>query len=103
MMSYEIDVLRALARLQRRRLGVDEAALAMRVGGDRARVRCALRVLARAELVENTKVGVRLTMAGLVVAVAMRPARIVIHPARDRRARGVHQGAGRACRGNRAA
>lgn len=69
-MSLEIDVLRALLRLARRRTPPTIEQLVVRVGGDDADVRRALRSLARDGLVQRTPAGVRLSMAGLAVAVA---------------------------------
>jgi len=92
-MSTEIAVLRALLRLSRRtaRPTQPEATLdelVARVGGEPAEVLRALRSLARAELVQRTPAGPRLSLAGLAVAVACgsaarstRPSRVV-RPAR---------------------
>ena len=62
-------VLRALARLSRKRKAVDCEALALRAGGSLEDVRAALGRLSRAQLVDRTGEP-RLTMAGLAVAVA---------------------------------
>lgn len=67
-MSYEIDVLRALFRLARKRTHASHEDLLVRVGGDLRDVRRALTVLARAGLVHRTVDGPRLTLAGLAVA-----------------------------------
>lgn len=69
-MSLEIDVLRALLRLARRRSPPTLAQVVTRVGGDEAAVRRALRTLARSGLVQRAPAGVRLSLPGLAVAVA---------------------------------
>ncbi|HVH47503.1 MAG TPA: hypothetical protein VM925_34445 [Labilithrix sp.] len=69
-MSLEIDVLRALLRLARRRKPPTFEQLFGRVGGDDAAVRCALRSLAKRGLVQRTPAGLRLSLPGLAVAVA---------------------------------
>jgi DNA-binding IclR family transcriptional regulator len=69
-MSLEIDVLRALLRLARRRTPPTLEQLVVRVGGDAADVRRALASLARSGLVQRTPAGVRLSLAGFAVAVA---------------------------------
>jgi len=69
-MSLEIDVLRALLRLARRRTPPTLEQLVVRVGGEEADVRRALRSLAKSGLVQRTPGGLRLSMAGLAVAVA---------------------------------
>src|SRR5690242_16156173 len=69
-MSHEIDVLRALLRLARRRTPPTLEQLFVRVGGDEASVRLALRSLARKGLVQRTPAGLRLSLPGLAVAVA---------------------------------
>jgi len=69
-MSLEIDVLRALLRLARRRTPPTLEQIVVRVGGEEADVRRALRSLARSGLVQRTPAGLRLSMAGLAVAVA---------------------------------
>ncbi len=69
-MSLEIDVLRALLRLARRRTPPTLEQLLVRVGGQEADVSRALRSLARNGLVQKTPAGLRLSMAGLAVAVA---------------------------------
>jgi RIO-like serine/threonine protein kinase len=65
----ELTLLRALARLSRMRRAVDLEALALRAGGSVEDVRAAVARLSRASLVDRTG-GLRLTMAGLAVAVA---------------------------------
>lgn len=76
-MSLEIDVLRALLRLARRRTPPTLEQLVVRVGGEEADVRRALSSLAKSQLVQRTPAGLRLSLAGLAVAVAcaQRPAR----------------------------
>jgi RIO-like serine/threonine protein kinase len=69
MNNLDLTVLRALARLSRARKAVDCEALALRAGGSLEDVRGALGRLSREQLVERSS-GVRLTMAGLAVAVA---------------------------------
>jgi DNA-binding IclR family transcriptional regulator len=69
-MSLEIDVLRALLRLARRRTPPTLEQLFVRVGGDEPAVRLALRSLARRGLVQRTPAGLRLSLPGLAVAVA---------------------------------
>jgi DNA-binding IclR family transcriptional regulator len=69
-MSLEIDVLRALLRLARRRTPPTLEQLVVRVGGEEADVRRALVSLARSGLVQRTPGGLRLSLAGLAVAVA---------------------------------
>ena len=69
MTNLDLTVLRALARLSRMRKTVDCEALALRAGGSLDDVRAALGRLSRASLVDRSA-GVRLTMAGLAVAVA---------------------------------
>lgn len=84
-MKLEIDVLRALLRLARRRTPPTLDQLVVRVRGDEALVRRALGALARSGLVEESAAGARLTMAGLAVAVAVaqRPKREKASPARS--------------------
>jgi hypothetical protein len=86
-MSYEIQVLRAMLRLARRREVADEAALLVRVGGTAAAIRTALRRLEKELLVERLDAGrARLTMNGFAIAVATaklsstRAARVVAEP-----------------------
>jgi Mn-dependent DtxR family transcriptional regulator len=75
-MGYDISVLRAILRLARRRLGADLQEIGLRVTGGEPDVRAAIRRLERAGLVEAATGGaVRLTMAGLTVAVASLPRR----------------------------
>ena len=69
-MGYDISVLRAILRLARRRLGADLEQISLRVTGEGGDVRSAVRRLERAGLVARTNDTVRLTMAGLAVAVA---------------------------------
>jgi len=68
-------VLGAMLRLARRRVAADSGELFERVGIDRARIRAALGRLDAAGFVERRPQGARLTMSGLAVAVALRPAR----------------------------
>lgn len=85
-MSLEIDVLRALLRLARRRTPPTLEQLVVRVGGDEADVRRALGALAKRGLVQRTPAGLGLSLAGLAVAVACaqrpatRPARVAARP-----------------------
>ncbi len=69
-MSCEIAVLRALLRLSRRRTPATLEQLLVRVRDDQNDVLRALRALARSGLVYRSQRGLRLTMAGLAVAVA---------------------------------
>lgn len=69
-MSLEIDVLRALLRLARRRRPPTLEQLVDRVGGEEADVHRALASLARGGLVQRTPAGLRLSLSGLAVAVA---------------------------------
>ncbi|MBX3210067.1 MAG: hypothetical protein KF764_33865 [Labilithrix sp.] len=69
-MSLEIDVLRALLRLARRRTPPTLEQLVVRVGGEETDVRRALGSLARSGLVQRSPAGLRLSLAGLAVAVA---------------------------------
>lgn len=75
-MSIEAAVLGAMLRVARRCEEADEEALAVRVGGEKASVRAALRSLDAAGLVERrTGRAPRLTMAGLAMAVGLLPPR----------------------------
>lgn len=69
-MSLEIDVLRALLRLARRRSAPSLDQIVVRVGEDEPSVRTALRSLARRGLVQHMAGGLRLSLPGLAVAVA---------------------------------
>ncbi len=69
-MNLEVDVLRALLRLARRRNPPTLEQLVVRVGGEDAAVRTALASLARSGLVQRSAAGVRLSLPGLAVAVA---------------------------------
>jgi DNA-binding IclR family transcriptional regulator len=69
-MSHEITVLRSLLRLARRRRGPSLADLVERTGRPEREVRRALFSLARSGLVQRTPAGLRLSLAGLAVAVA---------------------------------
>jgi RIO-like serine/threonine protein kinase len=70
--TLDLTVLRAIARLSRKGMGSDLSALAVRAGGSLEDVRGALGRLSRAQLVDRSdaRKGVRLTMAGLAIAVA---------------------------------
>jgi DNA-binding IclR family transcriptional regulator len=70
MNATELDVLRALLRLARRRTPPSLEALVVRVGVEEPEVRNALRVLAWQGLVQRTPSGLGLSMHGLAVAVA---------------------------------
>lgn len=71
-MQYDISVLRAILRLSRHRRSVDQASLVLRVEGDDADVRGALRRLESEGLVLRTADITHLTMMGLAVGVALR-------------------------------
>lgn len=80
-MSYEIQVLRALLRLARRRQMADEVELLDRVGGTAADLRVALRRLEKQDLVERfDATRARLTMNGFAVAVATAKIKIAAKP-----------------------
>lgn len=85
MNNLDLTVLRALARLSRMRKAVDCEALALRAGGSIEEVRGALGRLSREQLVDRAT-GMRLTMAGLAVAVASAG-----EVARGRRARTIRR------------
>jgi hypothetical protein len=70
LMNLEIDVLRALLRLARRRTPPTIEQVLVRVGDDELAVRSALSSLARRGLVQRTPAGLRLSLPGLAVAVA---------------------------------
>jgi hypothetical protein len=69
--SLEVDVLRAMLRLARRRTTPSIEAILLRVPADEPAVRQSLRTLIRANLVHVTPKGPRLTLVGFAVAVAM--------------------------------
>jgi DNA-binding IclR family transcriptional regulator len=69
-MSLQIDVLRALLRLARRRTPPTLEQILVRVGGEEDDVRRALGSLAKSGLVQRTPAGLRLSFAGFAVAVA---------------------------------
>ncbi len=70
-MSHEIQVLRAMLRLARKREAADEAALLVRVGGTVAELRTALRRLEKQDLVARIDAThAQLTLAGFAVALA---------------------------------
>ena len=69
-MSLEIDVLRALLRLARRRTSPTIEQILLRVRADEPAVRRALAALTRGGLVNTTPKGPRLSLPGFAVAVA---------------------------------
>jgi len=69
--SLEVDVLRAMLRLARRRTAPSVEQLLLRVPADEPAVRRSLSTLIRANLVHVTPKGPRLTLVGFAVAVAM--------------------------------
>ncbi len=69
-MSLEIDVLRAMLRLARRRTAPTIEQLLLRIQADEPAVRRALGALTRAGLVNPTPKGPRLSLTGFAVAVA---------------------------------
>jgi hypothetical protein len=71
--SLEVDVLRAMLRLARRRTTPSVEAILVRcpAPADADAVRTSLRTLVRANLVHVTPKGPRLTLVGFAVAVAM--------------------------------
>lgn len=72
--QLEIDVLRALYRLSRRRAPEPTLELlAARVDSDHASVRRALFGLAQNGLIQRTPAGLRLSLEGLAVAVSAAP------------------------------
>lgn len=74
-MHTELAILRAMLRLQRRRVVPDVETLLDRVGGTEAELRVALRALEGGGYVERRAHGqATLTMAGLALAVAQIPA-----------------------------
>ena len=91
-MSLEIDVLRALLRLARRRTPPTIEQLLLRVGAGEPAVRRALAALIRGGLVHQTPKGPRLSLSGFAVAVAyaQRPRPVAVArtsvPLRRRRA-----------------
>jgi Mn-dependent DtxR family transcriptional regulator len=73
-MTFDANVLRALLRLARRREAAAVDSVAVRVSGTPAQVRASMRRLRSGGLVEMRATGeVRLTMAGLAVAIALLP------------------------------
>ncbi len=70
-MNHEIDTLRALLRLARRRTPPTLEQLVVRVGGEEDDVRRAVASLGRRGLVQRTPAGLRLSLAGFAVAVAL--------------------------------
>jgi DNA-binding Lrp family transcriptional regulator len=85
MNTTDAKVLRALLRLARRRLAADIEAIVLRVGASPAAVRAALRRLDAQGLLERGPT-IRLTMAGLALAVALLPA-AAMAPAQHRTVR----------------
>lgn len=87
-MTLEIDVLRALLRLARRRTAPTLEQLLVRVDADQDALERALAALVRADLVHHTPKGPRLTLTGFAIAVAyaQRPAAQVSAPAPARAA-----------------
>lgn len=74
--EYELTVLRAMARLQRKRATVDAGALLVRAGGTPRDLRNALRALERAGwIVRTSEATGRLTLPGLAIAVSSAAAR----------------------------
>jgi RIO-like serine/threonine protein kinase len=72
-MNQDLFVLRAMARLSRRGKAIDCESLSIHGGGSLDDVRAALGRLSRAALVDRSGTrGVRLTLAGLALAVASR-------------------------------
>ena len=69
-MSLEIDVLRAMLRLARRRTAPTVEQLLLRVNADENALRRALTTLIRGDLVNVTPKGPRLSLTGFAVAVA---------------------------------
>jgi RIO-like serine/threonine protein kinase len=88
MNHLDLSVLRALARLSRARKNVDSEAIALRASGSLDEARASVGRLARLGLVDRTERGMRLTLAGLAVAVASgAPAVAAARPSRERVAR----------------
>jgi Mn-dependent DtxR family transcriptional regulator len=75
-MNDDSLVLGAMLRLARRRIEADVNELYERVGVEQPRIRASLRRLDAAGLVERRATGARLTMSGMAMAVALRPARL---------------------------
>lgn len=71
--NLEVDVLRAMLRLARRRTAPTIEAILLRVPApaDEPAVRQSLRTLVRADLVHLSPKGPRLTLVGFAIAVAM--------------------------------
>jgi hypothetical protein len=69
--SLEVDVLRAMLRLARRRTTPTLEAILLRVPADEVSLRSSMNRLIRANLVHVTPKGPRLTLVGFAVAVAM--------------------------------
>lgn len=72
-MSLEIDLLRVLLRLAHRRTSPTIERLVVRVGREEAEVCRALAALAKRGFVQRAPAGLRLTLAGLAVALACAP------------------------------
>lgn len=81
-MSLEIDVLRALLRLARRRTAPSMEQLLVRVDAEPRDVHHVLGVLSQKNLVRRTPTGIGLTFAGFAVAVACakRPQKPAVRP-----------------------
>lgn len=80
LMSLEIEVLRALLRLARRRTPPSMEQLLLRVDAEPRDVQRALAALARKGLVMRTRRGFGLSLTGFAVAVACAQARPVARP-----------------------
>jgi DNA-binding IclR family transcriptional regulator len=69
-MSLEIEILRAMLRLARRRTAPTVEQLLVRIRASEPALRRSLAALIRAELVNETPKGPRLSLTGFAVAVA---------------------------------
>jgi Mn-dependent DtxR family transcriptional regulator len=72
-MIHRVEVLRAILRCSRHRRSADRAALALRVDATEAELDQALATLSAEGLVVDDRLGSRLTLMGLAVAVASIP------------------------------
>ena len=70
-MSIDIEVLRAMLRLARRRVAVTEADLAARVHAEPPAIRASIRRLGALGIVDRESSHARLTLEGLALAVAL--------------------------------
>jgi Mn-dependent DtxR family transcriptional regulator len=70
-MSIDIEVLRAMLRLARRRIAVTEADLALRVHAEPPAIRASIRRLGALGMVDRQSADTRLTLEGLALAVAL--------------------------------